>query len=245
MNIIAIDPSLISTAMLVYNSSTGEYKIYNYCRESDVYGKTGMRKWYKLAEHLVDYRIIKYRTFETYSEGEITKLKDYDAVTDTIISDIKEYIDISKPTKIGIEGYSMGSQVGDLIDLVTFSSLLRNKLHDEISKEITIISPSTLKLEASKLTYKPEVKEIGGKNPRKEYKWKNNIGIPGGKFQKPDMYYAIVENNTFNDRWSTHCREMLPDLSSVSNIPKPYEDVNDVFLLYKVIDDLVKPVYEI
>ena len=44
MNIVAIDPSLISTALVVNG------KMINYCRESKVYGKTGMSKWFKLDE---------------------------------------------------------------------------------------------------------------------------------------------------------------------------------------------------
>ena len=131
-NIVAIDPSLISTAVVV--SSGDSFKIYNYCRESAAYGKTGLKKWYKMAEEHVTYKFISYREYKDYSEGELVKLKDYDKITDGMISDILSNIDNTKPTKIGIEGYSFGSQAGDLIDLVTFSTLLRKKLFDEISQ---------------------------------------------------------------------------------------------------------------
>jgi len=232
-NIVAIDPSLISTALVV--SSGDSFKIYNYCRESDAYGKKGLTKWFKFAEEYVNYKFIECREFEDYSEGELTKLKDYDKITDQIIDDILENIDISKETKIGIEGYNFGAQVGDLVDLVTFSTLLRKKLFDKVSKNIIVLSPSTLKLESCKLTYEPTVEEIGGKNPRKEYKWRNNLGISGGKFQKPDMYYAIIENNTLEDYWAKHCKLMRGDITSVKNINKPYEDVNDAYLIYQVL----------
>lgn len=233
MNIVAIDPSLISTALVV--SSGDSFKIYNYCRESDAHGKKGMTKWFKFAEEHINYKFISYRSFDDYSEGELTKLKDYDSITDIIISDILENIDIEKETKIGIEGYNFGAQVGDLVDLVTFSSLLRKKLFDKISQDITVLSPSTLKLESCKLTYEPEVKEIGGKNPRKEYKWRNNFGISGGKFQKPDMYHAIIDNKYFDDYWSNHCKLMKVDITSVKSINKPYEDANDAYLIYQVL----------
>lgn len=233
MNIVAIDPSLISTALVV--SSGDSFKIYNYCRESDAYGKKGMTKWFRFAEEYVNYRFIEYREFKDYSEGELTKLKDYDKITDQIIDDILENIDISIETKIVIEGYNFGAQVGDLVDLVTFSTLLRKKLFDKVSKDITVLSPSTLKLESCKLTYEPTVKEIGGKNPRKEYKWRNNLGIPGGKFTKNEMYLAIIENNEFSDYWSKHCKLMKSDITSISKIPKPYEDINDSFFLYQII----------
>jgi len=229
MNIVGIDPSLISTAIVVNG------KIINYCRESKVYGKTGMTKWFKLAEEHVIYKFIEYREFEDYSEGELTKLKDYDKITDDIIKDILDNIDPSQPTKIGIEGYNFGAQVGDLIDLVTFSTLLRKKLYDQVSKDILVLSPSTLKLEACKLTYPPIIKEIGGKKPRQEFIYRNKIGISGGKFQKPDMYLAIIENEDLNDDWKKHCLSVKGDLTSISTIPKPYEDVNDSYLLYHII----------
>jgi hypothetical protein len=234
-NIVGIDPSLISTAVVV--SSGDSFKMYNYCRESEVFGKKGITKWFKLAEQYVIYKFIKYREFEDYSEGELTKLKDYDKITDQIIEDILLNIDKSKPTKIGIEGYNFGAQVGDLVDLVTFSTLLRKKLYDKVSEDILVLSPSTLKLESAKLTYTPTVKEIGGKNPRKEYTWRNNIGISGGKFQKPDMYLAIIENNEFNDYWAKHCKLVKADIQSVSTIKKPYEDCNDAYLIYKVLEN--------
>lgn len=229
MNIIAIDPSLISTALVVNG------KIFNYCRESKVFGKTGMTKWYKLAEQYITYRFIDYREFKDYSEGELTKLKDYDKITNMIIKDILDNIDESKPTKIGIEGYSFGSMAGDLIDLVTFSTLLRKKLYDRISKDIIVLSPSTLKLESCKLTYKPIIKEIGGKKPRQEFIWRNKIGISGGSFKKNDMYLSIIENEDFDDNWTNHCRSIKSDILSVKDIQKPYEDCNDAFLIYKIL----------
>ena len=85
-NIVALDPSLISTALVV--SSGDSFKMFNYCRESSAFGKTGIKKWFKLAEQYVTYRFVNYRSYKDYSEGELTKLKDYDKITDDIISDI-------------------------------------------------------------------------------------------------------------------------------------------------------------
>lgn len=229
MNIVAIDPSLISTALMVNG------KMFNYCRESKVFGKTGMTKWFKLAEQFVEYKFIEYRDFSDYSEGELTKLKDYDSITDSIIKDILDNIDSSKPTKIGIEGYSFSSTAGDIIDLVTFSTLLRKKLFDKVSKDILVLSPSTLKLESCKLSYPPIIKEIGGKNPRQEFIYRSAMGISGGSFKKNDMLMSIVDNNELNDDWSNHCRSIKTDLLSISTIPKPYEDCNDAYLIYQIL----------
>ena len=127
-NIIAIDPSLISTALVVSSGDT--FKIYNYCRENKVFGKKGITKWFGFAEEFITYKFIEYREYKDYSEGELVKLKDYDKISDTIITDILENIDPKKPTKIGIEGYSFSSAAGDIIDLVTFSTILRKKLFE-------------------------------------------------------------------------------------------------------------------
>ena len=151
MNFIGIDPSLISTAVVI----NGE--IINYCKESKATNKKGLSKWFKSADPFCSYSFIEYRDFENYSEGEITKLKDYDKITDQIIDDILANINPNLKTKIGSEGFNFGAKAGDLLDLVIFSTLLRKKLYDKVSEDITILSPSTLKLEACKLTYEPIV----------------------------------------------------------------------------------------
>jgi hypothetical protein len=232
-NIVALDPSLISTALVISSGET--FKMYNYCRESSAFGKTGIKKWFKLAEQFVTYKFITYREFVDYSEGELTKLKDYDKITDEIISDILSNIDTSKPTKIGIEGYSFSSTAGDIIDLVTFSTLLRKKLFDQISEDITVMSPSTLKLESCKLTYPPIVTETGKKVKKVKIEYRNNLGLSGGKFTKTDMFMAIVDNNEMQDFWTKHCKLVKSDVLGVATIPKPYEDVNDAFLIYSVL----------
>lgn len=232
-NIVAIDPSLISTAIVVSSGDT--FKIYNYCRESAAYGKTGLKKWYKMAEEHVTYKFITYREYKDYSEGELIKLKDYDKVTDGIIDDILSNIDNSKPTKIGIEGYSFSSSAGDIIDLVTFSTLLRKKLFDKVSQDILVMSPSTLKLESCKLTYPPIIKESGKKKITYKEEYRNNMGIPGGSFTKREMLFSIVENENLNDFWGKHCKSVKDDLLSVSVINKPYEDSNDAYLIYQVL----------
>ena len=62
------------------------------------------------------------------------------------------------------------------------------------------------------------------------------MGISGGKFQKPEMFRAIIENNDLDDFWAKHCKLSQTDVLSISVIPKPYEDVNDAYLIYKVLE---------
>lgn len=229
MNIISIDPSLISTALVVNG------KIFNYCRESKVMLKSGMSKWFKSAEQYCTYRFISYREFSNYSDGELIKLKDYDQITEIIINDILENIKSNEESVVGIEGYNFGATVGDLIDLVTFSTLLRKKLFDRVSENIIVMSPSTLKLEACKLTYEPIVKEIGKKVKRIEYEWRNKLGISGGKFTKRDMALCIIENDKINHDWFKYLKSIKSELLEVKDIQKPHEDINDAVLIYHVL----------
>ena len=223
MNIVGIDPSLISTGLVVNG------KLFNYCRESDATNKSGLSKWFKFTDGKLTLRYIKYRNYEDYSEGELVKLKDYDAITTQIINDIKDNIDETQPTKIGIEGYSYSSEVGYIIDLVTFSTLLRKKLYEHISKDITVMSPSTLKVEACKLTYPP----INEGKKKEKWVYKNNDGVSAGSFTKHGMFLCIVENNELDDIWIKLCKSLKSDIMSATKVPKPFEDVNDAYLLYQ------------
>ena len=194
-----------------------------------------MSKWFKSAEQYCTYRFISYREFSNYSDGELIKLKDYDQITEMIINDILENIKSNKESVVGIEGYNFGATVGDLIDLVTFSTLLRKKLFDRVSENIIVMSPSTLKLEACKLTYEPIVKEIGKKVKRIEYEWRNKLGISGGKFTKRDMALCIIENDKINHDWFRYLKSIKSELLEVKDIQKPHEDINDAVLIYHVL----------
>lgn len=229
MNVIGIDPSLISTAVVV----NGE--IINYCKESTAYNKSGLSKWFKYAEPYCEYRFIEYRKFDGYSEGEIIKLKDYDKVTEMIVEDIREKIDPNVETLVGIEGYNFGAQVGDLLDLVTFSTLLRKKIFDRVTENIIVFSPSSLKLESCKLTYPPIEIVKGVRKKRVEIKYRNRIGIAGGNFTKREMCQSIMENEEITDEWSDHIKSMGDNMTSMRNIPKPHEDINDAYLLYHIL----------
>lgn len=197
--------------------------------------KSGYSKWFKFAEQYVTYRFINYREYKNYSEGELIKLKDYDKITDMIIEDVLSNINPDEPSYIGIEGYNFGASVGDLVDLVTFSTVLRKKLFDQVSQNITVLSPKTLKQESCKLTYPPI--DIGKKKPKLQ--WRNKEGIAGGHFTKREMFLSIVENDNLNDDWGKHCKSIAADLLENKTIKKPYEDVNDAYLIYHILIKLV------
>ncbi len=223
MNIVAIDPSKISTGMVVNG------KLFNYTTKDNACNKSGLKKWYELFHMHITYRYIEYQKFNTYEEEQLFKLQDFDKVTNLIISDILENIDPEQPTVVGAEGMSFSSQNGIIIDLSFFSAILRLKILNKITDNIIILSPSTLKQEACKMTY-PSV-NIGKKVEKLE--WRNFQGVSGGAFTKNDMYLSLIENTSFKDipyvkLLNSYRSDMLEQ-----KIPKPLEDVNDSFLIYQ------------
>jgi hypothetical protein len=225
MNFIGIDPSLISTGMVVNG------KLFNYCRESDATNKSGLNKWFKYTEGKLTLRFVNFSSYEDYSEGEIVKLNDYDKITTQIIKDIQDNINKDEPSVVAIEGYSYSSEVGYIIDLVTFSTLLRKKIYDYITKDILVLSPSSLKVEACKLTYTP----INEGKKKEKWVYKNNDGVSAGSLTKHGMFLCIAENNELNDEWVKLCKSLKSDIMSIGKVPKPFEDCCDAFLLYSII----------
>ena len=46
---------------------------------------------------------------------------------------------------------------------------------------------------------------------------------------------CIVDNNEIKDEWSTLCKTMKDDIMAASKVPKPFEDINDSFLIYQIL----------
>jgi hypothetical protein len=225
MNIVAIDPSLSCTAVVVNDKKCVFVNDTLVTTES---GKT--KKWFAAVEDLCEFRVHpQFQNVADNSTNEINKLNHYDEISDTIISFINANIDHSTPTLCAIEGYSHSSMVGPLIDLVTLSTLIRTKLiHrvDEVS--VVIVTPSQLKLKAAKLTY-PEIKK------GKKVEYRNNDGVAGGSFKKKEMYTALTDNTGLNCEWVKFLRDSMDEIMCTASVPKPIEDINDAKLLYEIV----------
>lgn len=226
-NYIAIDPSLNCTAMVIND------KKFIYAKED--YGiseKTGkMKRWFEHCEPYITYRWVNYAKYAVHSDQEIAKLQIYHLISDTIVSDILANIDPKLPIVVGIEGFSYSSMAGPLIDLVTLSTLIRWKVLQTVTDNVNVYQPAELKLEACKLTYQPTVKGV----KVKKYEYRNNAGVAGGKFKKPEMFLALTENTSLKDDWVEFLRSHESDIIGLATIPKPIEDVNDAKLLFEVL----------
>ena len=228
MNIITIDPSLSCTAICING------RFYVYATTSIAKTKKGeLKRWFDVMDQYVDYRFFEpIEKNLSYSKSELSKLALYNSITDTIISDIALNLDnTAEETIICIEGYSYSSATSALLDLVTFSTLLRSKLMLDIGYHGVVVSPSTLKAKACSLTYKDKFNAKGKKLP-----CSNNDGITGGRFKKHEMLKALLENEALSNDWYVNVlRNECLEISELASIPKPIEDINDAKLMYEII----------
>ncbi len=228
MNLIGLDISKISTAMVIENND--EY-IFSYNNKSI------KNKWNKLISKLASVKTYNYNKIEEYSKSEIEKTTVFLKIANDLIKDLKSVIDESEKTIIYIEGYSYGQSLGPIIDLVGIGSIIRGKIIEHIDNVelIKIIAPKSLKLSTAEMVYGFEIKDIGKRKPKiiKEiHRNKNNV--KGGDFDKHDMFNAIMEGN-FNSELKNLYSINYEDITNIKSYPKPLEDINDAFLLKEMI----------
>ena len=225
INYIGLDTSLSSTGMYIKTPTEEYYFNYrNSCKDS---------KWHKTFSYVRYYDYLLPETNE-FSEEQIVKLKTYDEVTDAIINDM---VSICNPaeTVVITESYSYASTAGPLIDLVTYATLLRNKILKKGFLELIVVPPTSLKSRTCIKVYGPG-ELIVPKRPSKKVvaekrkPSRNHIGIPGGKFQKQDMLLALFESDLdirFKRSLQIHANELV----KMKGIPSPISDIVDAIWL--------------
>lgn len=232
MNIIAIDPSLSSTAMVV-NDKRFVYGSISTSRTK----KLVLKGWYEKTEDLITLREHNDTPSLDYAEGEVAKWKHFNSISEKIAEDILANIDKTTATVVAIEGYSFSSAAGPLIDLVTLGTLIRHKiigmklnLDPSLPLEFHIVSPTSLKAMVAKLTYPGTPK-----NKKGDLEYRNKEGVAGGSFKKHEMYKALIENESLKCEYVQFLREHADEILALKGIPKPIEDTNDAKLLYEVV----------
>jgi len=167
----------------------------------------------------VNFKFHEYTDNDDFSESEVAKLTIYDEVTNKIIQDIIDFIQ-DEDAKIFIEGYSYSSAQGRLIDLVTFSTLLRFKLIHRSNVQLHVIPPSTLKKSISDMVYVKDKKGVS----------RDDNGKAGGSFDKKDMMVALLKLE-IDEPYTNYLKLRQEDLLKPKNISKPFDDINDSLLL--------------
>lgn len=222
MNYIGIDISLNSTAVYIESKLGNKILSFTNKKDNNIYIKELDRYGVKFYHHN---RVVS----KDYSKNEILKLRHYNMLSDLLIDEIINNIDKSEKTYCQIEGYSFSKNTSSILDIVSFSTLIRSLLLKTIKEiDITIISPSSLKLETCKLVYTPI--NVGIRKPKYEYK--NLQGVSGGSFKKPQMFRAMIEGKI-----NCPISDMLvlyKELMDRDKIPNPIEDIIDAILCCKV-----------
>lgn len=223
MIFIGLDVSKISTAMCIEKNNNIIFFSYSTKKDNNI--------WIKNTEEFINYRYITYKYTEEkdYSKSQILKLLEFDETTNLIINDIIDNVGIIDSIRIGIEGYSYSSNVGPLIDIVEFTTLLKHKLLHKLNKysNVQILSPLTIKTECCRMTYNPR-KEIKGKKIIKEIiHLENNNGKQATKFDKWDMFHAFLDNINIKCHLKTWCQENEEKITKNKEVPKPLDDIID------------------
>jgi len=223
MNYIGIDISINSTAVFI--DSNGTEKIFSFTNKKDnnIYIK-------ELNRCGVDFTHFERKISKNYTDNELSKMKHYISISDTIISKILSSIDQTKKTFCQIEGYSFSKNTSSVLDIVSLSTLIRSKLLVNIKDiDMRIISPSSLKLETCKMIYEPI--NIGRR--KSKYEYKNGLGIPGGSFKKHDMYRAMIDGS-IQSKIYDFLKENIHILN-MAKIPNPIEDIIDSMFACKIL----------
>lgn len=221
-NYIGVDISINSTAIFIESNKGISIISFTNKKDNNIYIKELDRcgvKFHHLSRDVSD----------DYSKNEILKLNHYREISQLLINEILPRIDLNEKTYCQIEGYSFSKNTSSILDIVSLSTLIRSNLLSMVENiDITIVSPSTLKLETCKLVYKPI--NVGKKKVKYEYR--NNQGISGGSFKKPQMFRAIIEGKI-----ETPIYDMLityKDLMDRDKIPNPIEDIIDATFACKL-----------
>ena len=220
MNFIGIDLSLNSTAVFIQtiNSSYNKSTILSFTNKKDnnIYIK-------ELGRSGVKFFFAKEQKKDIYSKNEMMKIQRYDDLSEKIISEIIKNIDTSK-TFCQMEGYSYSSgNTTSLLDIVSLSTLVRFKLLKRIRNlDMTVISPSSLKKDVCGYVY----------GYYKKGKTKNDLGISGGRFKKPEMFKAMLDGKIQSPIFNFLIE--YKHLMERKKIPNPIEDIIDATFACKL-----------
>lgn len=230
-NYIGIDSSKISTAVCI--ESNKGYFLFNYTNEKENY------HWHKKTNHLINYRYFNYTQFDDYSDDEISKLYTYSEISKSFIKDVLEHIDPNEKVNFAFEGYSFSKNPGPIIDLVGISQSLRLKLIENLNNfgRKKIYAPKEVKTTICEVTYgfpPTPINKKTGKPLKVKIVSINKNGLAGGKFEKKDMFEAMLDKkiiHPLNDFY----KENYTDILSTKKFPKPFDDINDAIIIKEIL----------
>lgn len=211
MNYIAVDFSLNSPGVCLYNDKSKKYHFIAYMKPG-----TGTKKDQKLQEEmslLKDVTLVSQPDFskeEEFSSVELAKIKRYDRMADDIINLVLQDSFEGDGFTIAFEGTSYGSKMGtnNMIDMAAGAAILKLKLLKTLMPEdLMTVAPTTIKKFAGK----------GNMNKSQLFEVFFNNGIGDENLEK-SPFYGWIKSQDFGKK-----------------IPKPIDDLVDAFFLAAMI----------
>lgn len=208
MNYIAVDFSLNSPGICIYNDKSKRYHFISYIKPN--IGTKIEQKFQEEISLLKDITLIyqpDFTTSDAYSSQELNKIKRYDRMADDIVNLILQESQRGDGYTIAFEGTSYGSKMGtnNMIDMAAGAAVLKLKMLKILKPEdIQTIAPTTIKKFAGK----------GNMNKTQLCQaFLNNVN--GDAFlMKGELFHFATKN-----------------VDSEKKIPKPLDDLIDAYFL--------------
>ena len=207
MNYLAVDFSLNSPGICIFNDKRKDYHFISYIKP-----KTGTKAEQKLQEELSllkDVTLVSQPDFtnnESFSSAELLKIKRYNKMADDIINLVLQNSFDGDGFTIAFEGTSYGSKMGtnNMIDMAAGAAILKLKLLKTLSPEdILTVAPTT-------------IKKFAGK----------------GNMNKLQLFEAYQKNvNEDQILAKSPLWKIVKDLEIGKKIPKPLDDLVDAYFL--------------
>lgn len=207
VNFIAIDFSLNSPGICVYNDKKKKYHFISYIKP-----KTGTKQEQQIQEQistLEDVSLIHQPDFnkdQEYSSGELLKIKRYDRMADDIINLILQESQPNDGFRVAFEGTSYGSKMGtnNIIDMAAGAAVLKLKILKTLKPEdISTVAPTT-------------IKKFAGK----------------GNMNKLQLCQAFQSNvNEDQELSKSQIWQFCKDQDWGKKVPKPFDDLIDAYFL--------------
>jgi len=211
---IGIDPSLSCTAVVIMQDGKDDVL---HCFT------TKNTKWVKAIETIASCHLVSYRTDKgENSEVEINKLIDYRANAYEVV----DTLNLTKDDHVFIESYASRAK-GNIIDLVVFSTFLRERILDS-GAQLTIVTPMSLKKTWAEEIYEKDKKGVARNNELTPNSKGEMIGIAGGSFKKHQMMLGLYEmegTSKFKKEMEMHRLDIMP----LKDIPTPFNDFVDAY----------------
>jgi hypothetical protein len=218
MHFVAIDFSLNSPGICVYNGETQKYTFISYLK-----AKTGTKKDQKIQEdfgQLSDSILKEQPDFSNdgaYSSVEFAKIRRYITTADDVLTMVADIIDPSDECVFAFEGTSFGSKQGtnNIIDMASGAAILKLRILESFNvRKIETVAPSTIK------------KFAGKGNMNKGDLWK--------------VFLANINDDLKLKAAPTHSF-CVNEIGEVSKIPKPFDDLVDAYFLNAYLQSEYQP----